>query len=86
MKDKFPYEAWVLGGTFIPKKVEIIGYKWGDKNYPHSGSKTYYWEDLYLTKEEAIASGHERLADQERILAKRQASIDKKRTNLIKHT
>lgn len=87
MNDKFPCKAWMLGGTFIPREVEVLGLRWkSDLNWlSTSGKACIHRDDLFDTKASAIAEGKRRLIMQEETLKKRQADIDKKRSNLIKH-
>lgn len=84
----FPYKAWMLGGTFIPKEVEVYSLRWkGDLDWlATSGKACIHRDDLFKSKHEAIAEGNRRLTMQEEALAKRQQAIDKKRANLIKHS
>lgn len=81
---KYPFTAWVLGGTFIPKAVEFVDSAWGDWHEAASG-KSYHDRDVFETKADAIAYGEKKLEEQEAKIAKQQATIAKKRANLDKH-
>ncbi len=86
MSRKFPFTAWALGGTFIPKQVEITEPRWASGNWlQSSGTAVYHVSDLFETKGEAIARGREKIEQQEARIAKQQAGIAKKRANLDKH-
>lgn len=83
-KRKYPFIAWVLGGTFIPKAVEFKGSAWGNW-HKTTGGKRYSDDDIFPTKEAAIAHGRERLVEQEARIVRQQDTIAKKRANLDKH-
>ncbi|MGN8247657.1 hypothetical protein [Pseudomonas sp. SMV7] len=81
---KYPFTAWVLGGTFTPKSVEFVDSAWGDWHEAASG-RSYHDNDVFKTKADAIVYGERKLEEQEAKLAKQQATIAKKRANLDKH-
>lgn len=81
---KYPFAAWVLGGTFIPKPVEFVDSAWGDW-HESAGGKSYHDDDVFKTKSDAISHGEKKLEEQEAKIAKQQATIAKKRANLEKH-
>lgn len=83
-KRKYPFAAWVLGGTFIPKPVELVDSAWGDWHESSSG-KRYSDADLFASKGAAIKHGRKKLLELEAKIAKQQATIAKKRANLDKH-
>ncbi|WP_100633210.1 hypothetical protein [Pseudomonas qingdaonensis] len=83
-KRKYPFTAWVLGGTFIPKEVEFIKTYWGEWHEAAVG-KNYHDDDIFPSKADAVAHGHKKLAEQEAKIAKQQTTIAKKRANLDKH-
>lgn len=87
-KRQYPRQAWVLQTSFKPKEVTIerpykswSGAADGDLS---STGKWYSANDLFDTKDAAIAAGHLRLAAQEEKLAKQMAGITKKRAELGK--
>ncbi|WP_062390882.1 hypothetical protein [Pseudomonas abietaniphila] len=84
----YPFVGWVLGGTFIPKQVEFISRRcwYGQDWHESKHGKDYRFEDVFSTKEQAIAHGNEKLKAMELRLAKQQTSIAKKRKNLAKAT
>lgn len=88
-KDKsreYPFNAWVLGGTFILKQVVIV--KKSCRSYSDwlfdDNDKSYCGSEIFASKEEAIAYGESKLAAQEEKILKQQAGIAKKRANLEK--
>jgi len=86
MSRSYPFTAWLLGGTFIPKQVTLTrmsGFSYKDWHSEQSG-KNHHESSLFETKEQAIASGESRLAEQEQKIIKQQAGIAKKRANLEK--
>lgn len=88
-KREYPFTAWVLGGTFIPKQVTLVKSCgiWSREGYHRSESgKVYRGDELFNTREALIQRGHERLAEQEAKMEKARGVIAKKRANLEKHS
>lgn len=85
---EFPFKAWVLMPSFKPVEVEIVSsYKaWSNTGpyYENAKGKVYRNSELFSSKEEAIGVGRSRLEEQDADLAKRAASIAKKRAELDK--
>lgn len=86
MKRDYPFNAWVLGGTFIPKQIIFIGKGWDSDWHLSEGGKGYFHEDVFQSKDQAVAAGREKLAKQQARIKKQQDGIDKKRANLDKHS
>lgn len=86
-KRSYPFNAWVLGGTFIPKQITFVRLAWNHEPSWHrsESGKDYRDGTFFLTKEEAVAHGRLLLEEQEARLTKQQAVIAKKRANLDKH-
>lgn len=86
MKREYPFTAWILGGTFIPKQIEFVKKGWGADWHCAKSGKQYLGEEVFASKEEAISAGREKLAQQEAKIKKQQEVIAKKRANLDKHS
>lgn len=86
---EYPFTAWVLDGTFIPKQVTLVRSvgSWRNDDYHRSESgKVYHGDELFNSREALIQHGHERLAEQEAKMEKTRGVIAKKRANLEKHS
>lgn len=88
MKREVPFKAWVLMPSFKPVEVELVkqSQQWSNWDiwYATDKGKTYKGDSLFASKEDAIAFGRDRLAEQEADLAKRSETIAKKRAALDK--
>lgn len=81
----YPFTVWVLGGTFIPRQVELVKPSGYQGTHRAENGKYLHDSECFETKEAAIQHGHERLKDQEEKINKRLQVIAKKRANLEKH-
>ncbi|WP_213881890.1 hypothetical protein [Pseudomonas sp. dw_358] len=87
MSDRtYPYTAWLLTRNFQPLEIELVapGYGTSTRERTQSG-RNYELSELFASREAAIACGEERLALLSAELAKRQASLDKRRVALLRH-
>lgn len=83
----FPYTAWRLTPGFKPVECKVIGHGewWGDIPYRRLATGgTALAEEIYDSKESAIAAGRQKVSVQEAVLAKKRASLDKKTAALNK--
>lgn len=87
MSRTYPYTAWTLTPSFKPKQVTLVkaydSYSNRGEWDVAEGGKLYSAKnDLFASKEDAIAAGWERIHEQEAKLSKMQAGIYKRRTAL----
>lgn len=82
----FPYTAWVLTPSFIPKQVELVEAAYYNDWHSTKNRKSYHISDLFIEKKNAIEAGWRRLDEQESALRKRADAINKKKANLTKHS
>lgn len=82
---KFPYAGWVLGGTMVPKLVDVVGYRWPGDSWVDTCSGFKHESEIYKTKAAAIEAGHQKLDAQRAKIAKSLETLRKKRKNLEKH-
>jgi hypothetical protein len=81
----YPFTAWVLGGTFIPKEISLVEKSHYSEYHIDKKGKYHFEGNLFETKEDAIKRGHELLVDQEARMEKARSVIAKKRANLEKN-
>ncbi len=89
-KRTYPYKAWILMPSFKPVEVEFVreyvAYSRPDYgDITHTG-KVVRLEDIYPTKDVAIATGLGKLNVQQINLDERQTTIFKRRNALTKAT
>lgn len=87
MSDRnYPYSAWLLTRNFQPLEIELVGPGYGNSTCERTRSgRNYDLAELFASPEAAIACGEERLAVLAQELARRQASLDKRRVALLRH-
>lgn len=83
---EYPFTAWILGGTFIPRQVTLVRSAGYNGVHKADNGKYHYDSSIFETKDQAIMDGYERLKQQEAKIAKQQEGIAKRRANLEKHS
>ncbi|WP_027980599.1 hypothetical protein [gamma proteobacterium L18] len=81
----YPYTAWLLTRSFQPLQIELIGPGYAASGYDRTESgRNYHVDELYPSLAAAIACGEGKLAELAADIAKRQASLDKRRDALAR--
>lgn len=82
----YPYKAWLLTRNYEPVEVELVGLGYIDSTHDctHSG-RNHPMDELFPTKDAAIAHAEDKLAAMADHLAKRQAWLYQRQTELQRH-
>lgn len=79
----YPRTAWVLTPSFRPRTV-VLERPYSTRWEVTPSGKLYDLDEIFPTKEEAVADGWRRVGLAQASLDKRAATLDKKRGNLTK--
>jgi hypothetical protein len=82
----YPFTAWTLTPSFAPKEVTLVKRGYYESYHVTTGGKHYLNSDLQANKAECIKAGWRRIDEQQAVLDKRAAAIEKKKLNLTKHS
>jgi len=88
-KRSYPYKAWTLMPSFKPVEVELVGNYDSSLGYQHmdvtaKGKIYFVGQNLWPSKEAAIAAGRDQLKAQQADLDKRQERLNKRTSALDK--
>lgn len=78
---EYPTTAWVLQPSFKPVKVELVKRKFSLSSPEYHATvtgKPYNENDLFASKQDAIAAGRAEIEKMEADLAKRRTNLDKR--------
>jgi len=82
----YPYRAWLLTRNFQPLEIELVGPGYANSAYDRTqAGRNYPLDELFASKDAAIACGEGKLDALTAELSRRQACLEKRRVQLQRH-
>lgn len=82
----YPYTAWLLTRNYEPVEVELVGQGYLDSTHDRTDAgRNLHVNELFSTKDAAIAHAENKLAEMAENLIKRQAWLQRCQTGLQRY-